>query len=115
MIPGMGLTSYLYLGTPDGRDGWAPLFAKAGYPVYVFDEPNNAVSGFDVFGDHFDTRPMAGRHQACETTAKLITEAGGTADVIWLPKLGIKGNTHLLMQDTNNDEIARMIMAKLAD
>ena len=48
MVPGMGLTSYLYLATPDGRDGWAQLFARAGHPVYVFDEPNNAVSGFDV-------------------------------------------------------------------
>lgn len=48
MIPGKGLTSYLYLGTPDGRDGWAQLFAKAGHPVYVFDEPGNAISGFDV-------------------------------------------------------------------
>ena len=48
MVPGMGLTSYLYLATPDGRDGWAQIFAKAGHPVYVFDEPNNAISGFDV-------------------------------------------------------------------
>ena len=268
MIPGMGLTSYLYLATPDGREGWAQIFAKAGYPVYVLDEPNNAVSGFDVgkfnavrqgqaevtelpgfmlwsneivwrrwgfgpetgvpfedtrypvkhvdqlyrsmtpvygagrgggrrrggggrgggfgsevktaalltllektgpatlvvhsasgatgfsatrdrpdlvkalvavevvgsptdaadikahfsdvrfigvFGDHFDARPMAGRHEACETTAKLIEEAGGKANVIWLPKLGINGNTHLLMQDTNNDEIAGLIMDKLSD
>jgi pimeloyl-ACP methyl ester carboxylesterase len=67
-----------------------------------------------VFGDHFDIRPMAGRRQACETTARLITEAGGKAEVIWLPKMGIKGNTHLLMQDTNNDEIARMILNRLA-
>ena len=44
MAPGMGLTSYLYLATPDGRDGWAQIFAKAGHPVYVFDDPNNASS-----------------------------------------------------------------------
>lgn len=48
MVPGMGLTSYLYLGTPDGREGWAQIFARVGYPVYVFDEPNNAIAGFDV-------------------------------------------------------------------
>ena len=48
MVPGMGLTSYLYLATPDKRDGWAQLFARAAHPVYVFDEPNNAISGFDV-------------------------------------------------------------------
>lgn len=257
MVPGMGLTSYLYLGTPDGRDGWAQLFAKAGHPVYVFDEPNNAVSGFDVnpfnneeqgatfmrwanetawqrwgigsapgipfkdtqypvehieqlyasitpvyqsggarrgrrggggrfgsavkadalvellkktgpailivhsasggtgfeavrkqpdlvkaivavevvgsptdpddihtyfsdkrfigiFGDHFDVRPMAGRHEACETTARMINEAGGKAEVVWLPKLGITGNTHLMMQDINSRYIAEMILWKLS-
>ena len=300
MVPGMGLTSYLYLATPDGRDGWAQLFARAGHPVYVFDEPNNAVSGFDVspfgagdedtparfmlwaneivwrrwgigsdvgapfqdtrypvdhirqlyasmtpvfqgpsrgsvpesdspapawrqggrrggrflqaparghaqgtptgratagrggrgggdrfgagvkaaalvkllertgpailivhsasggtgleatrtrpdlvkaivavevvgsptdpedvrkhfadkvfigvFGDHFDVRPMSGRREACETTARLIRTAGGKAEVIWLPKLGIRGNTHLLMQDNNNDAIAQMLFDRL--
>ncbi len=300
MVPGMGLTSYLYLATPDGRDGWAQIFAKAGHPVYVFDEPNNAISGFDVspfdavkqgqadasqvprfmlwsnetpwrrwgigpqrdtpfpdtrypvqhieqlyasitpvyqgggtrggassatpttegvgrrggrfrrgpaelqaeqtpvarrgrggggrfgggmkatalaqlldrigpailivhsasgetgfeatrlrpqlvtalvavevvgsptdpgdvkkhfankrfigvFGDHFDVRPMAGRLEACQTTAQLINDSGGTAHVIWLPKLGIKGNTHLLMQDNNNHDIAAMILQSLGD
>jgi pimeloyl-ACP methyl ester carboxylesterase len=295
MVPGMGLTSYLYLATPDGRDGWAQIFAKAGHPVYVFDEPNNAVSGFDVspfdavkqgqadasqmprfmlwsnetpwrrwgigpqrdtpfpdtrypvqhieqlyasitpvyqgrasgatrttegagrrggrfrrglaepqaeqtpigrrgqggggggrfgggmkaaalaqlldrigpailivhsasgetgfeatrlrpqlvkalvavevvgaptdpndikknfadkrfigvFGDHFDVRPMAGRLEACQTTAQLITDMGGKGNVIWLPKLGIQGNTHLLMQDNNNHDIAAMILQSL--
>jgi len=68
-----------------------------------------------VFGDHFEVRPMSGRHEACETTAKLIRDAGGKAEVIWLPKLGIKGNTHLLMQDNNNDDIAQMLLDRLPD
>ena len=251
MVPGMGLTSYLYLGTPDGRDGWAQIFARAGHPVYIFDEPNNAIAGFDVnpfsspqeltapaftrwpnetvwrrwgigpevgtafddsrypvekidqlyasitpvyrapgakfgasvkaealvelleaigpatlvlhsasgptgleatrmqpdlvnaivaveitgtptdatdiqdhfadkpfvgvFGDHFDVRNMAGRHEACGTTARLICESGGTAEVIWLPELGIHGNSHLMMQETNNAQIAEMILQRLDD
>jgi pimeloyl-ACP methyl ester carboxylesterase len=251
MVPGMGLTSYLYLGTPDGRDGWAQIFARAGHPVYVFDEPNNAIAGFDVnpfsspqeltapafmrwpnetvwrrwgigpeigaafedsrypveqigqlsasitpvyrapgarfgagakaealvelleaigpatlvlhsasgptgleatrmrpdlvnaivaveitgtptdatdirehfadkrfigvFGDHFEVRNMAGRHEACQNTARLICDSGGTAEVIWLPELGIRGNSHLMMQETNNKEIADMILANLDD
>jgi hypothetical protein len=40
---------------------------------------------------------------------------GGKANVIWLPKLGINGNTHLLMQDNNNHEIAAMILQSLGD
>lgn len=298
MVPGMGLTSYLYLSTPDGRDGWAQILARAGYPVYVFDEPYNAISGFEVgrfnevsagtadvstlpritlwsneitwrrwgigpepgvpaentrfpvahidqlhasmtpviggggaggrggaggarfggrrgrglagsgqsapvgrrgrgarggaasgsggdnrkvdalvkllekvgpatlvlhsasgptgfeatrlrpdlvktivavevtgsptdpndiaehfadkrligvYGDNFDLRPMAGRYEASMKMAEDITSAGGKADVIRLPKLGIKGNSHLLMQDNNNDEIASMILDRLAE
>jgi pimeloyl-ACP methyl ester carboxylesterase len=68
-----------------------------------------------VFGDHFDVRPMAGRLEACRTTAQLINDSGGKANVIWLPKLGIKGNTHLLMQDNNNNDIAAMILQSLAE
>jgi len=296
MVPGMGLTSYLYLSTPDGRDGWAQIFARAGYPVYVFDEPYNAISGFEVgkfnevkagtadvselpnimlwaneitwrrwgigpepgvpaentqfpvehigqlfasmtpvvgggggrgaaasgrrgggaagdvgaapfgrrgrgrggfatagddgndaavsgnpkvdaliqliekigpatlvlhsasgptgfeatrlrpelvraivavevtdsptdpddiakhfadkrfigvYGDNFDLRPMQGRYEASVKMAEEINAAGGKADVIWLPKLGIEGNSHLLMQDNNNNQIARMIIEYL--
>lgn len=254
MVPGMGLTSWLYLGTPDGREGWAQIFARGGHPVYVLDVPNQAVAGFGVgpfnaaqqgqaeaasqprfmlwsnemvwrrwgigpepavpfedtqypveqieqlyasmtpvcmtgggrsgdgagaaalvelleqvgpaalvlhsasgelgfaatrtrpdlvtaivavevtgapsdegdirdhfadkvflglFGDHFEVRPMDGRHEACETAARLIAENGGTAEVIRLTDLDIRGNTHLMMQDANNDEIAAMILQRL--
>ncbi len=34
---------------------------------------------------------------------------GGTVDVINLPDIGIKGNSHMLMQDKNNAEIAEVI------
>jgi pimeloyl-ACP methyl ester carboxylesterase len=45
MVPGLGLSPYIYLGTPDGRPGWAALFADAGHPVYLFDPPRNVTSG----------------------------------------------------------------------
>lgn len=307
MIPGMGLTSYLYLGTPDGREGWALIFAKAGHPVYVFDEPGNAISGFEVgkitasetpprimlwsneitwrrwgigpdpgipaentrfpykhidqlhasmtpvmsgggrgggrggagrggaaagrggaggfrrggrfrgqpvqeraeagsaeekqsdsgtpsdtasgrrgtnpkvnalvellekigpatilvhsaagptgyaaarergdlvnglitvevtgtptdaddikqhfadkqliavYGDNFDLRPMQGRYEASAQMVKQIQAAGGKATMIWLPEQNIDGNSHLLMQDTNNDDIAAMILSNLTN
>jgi len=287
MVPGLGLTSYLYLSTPDGREGWAQQFARRGYAVYVVDEPNNAVSGFDltsfnavragnappatlpgmmlwsnesawrtwgigtapgvpfedtqfpvahidqlyasftpvisptdpgaspgpagtaaatpalvpggrggrggggassgrfgsdvkgraliallervgpsilivhsaagltavealrarpdlvkalvmiepvgsptapaevkallartsylaVFGDHFEVRSMQGRYDACVETARLLAQAGGLAKVIRLPDTGVKGNTHLLMQDRNSHDIARLVMDWLA-
>lgn len=45
MVPGLGLGGYIYLSTPDGRKGWAQLFAEAGHPVYVYDIPEYSTSG----------------------------------------------------------------------
>ena len=39
--------------------------------------------------------------------------SGGDDDVIRLPELGIRGNSHLLMQDNNNGQIAEMIIMRL--
>lgn len=39
MIHGGFHTGEAYLKTPDGRDGWAPLFAERGHEVYVPDWP----------------------------------------------------------------------------
>jgi len=51
MVPGHNLSSYIYLATPDGRDGWAQQFADAGYEVYVINDPKFDFSrGFEVDG-----------------------------------------------------------------
>ncbi len=36
----------------------------------------------------------------------MVNEMGGDAEVVYLPERGIKGNTHLLMLDLNNEQIA---------
>ena len=41
--------------------------------------------------------------------AKLINENGGDAQVVHLPEIGIKGNTHFPFADLNNAEIARLL------
>jgi len=38
-----------------------------------------------------------------------IARAGGKVDVVDLPDIGIRGNSHLLMMDRNNLEIAALI------
>jgi hypothetical protein len=38
-----------------------------------------------------------------------IKAAGGSVDIVDLPKRGIKGNSHMLMMDKNNAEIAALI------
>jgi pimeloyl-ACP methyl ester carboxylesterase len=45
MIAGLGLSSYLYMATPDGREGWASLMARKGFQVYVFEDPLMSPSG----------------------------------------------------------------------
>jgi hypothetical protein len=43
-----------------------------------------------------------------------VRKAGGTADVVDLPTVGIKGNSHMLMMDKNNLDVARLIQNWLA-
>jgi pimeloyl-ACP methyl ester carboxylesterase len=46
MIHGGGQTGVNFLGTPDGRRGWADFFVANGYAVYVVDQPGRGRSGF---------------------------------------------------------------------
>ena len=52
MIHGGGQTGINFLGTPDGRRGWADDFVAHGYAVYVVDQSGRGRSGFftDVYG-----------------------------------------------------------------
>jgi pimeloyl-ACP methyl ester carboxylesterase len=46
MIHGVNGTGAIYEGTPDGREGWAQLFVRAGYAVYVVDQPARGRSPY---------------------------------------------------------------------
>jgi pimeloyl-ACP methyl ester carboxylesterase len=39
LIHGAGVTATYWMGTPDGRKGWADYFVEQGYVVYVIDQP----------------------------------------------------------------------------
>jgi pimeloyl-ACP methyl ester carboxylesterase len=39
LIHGAGTTGTYWMGTPDGRKGWADYFVEQGYVVYVIDQP----------------------------------------------------------------------------
>jgi hypothetical protein len=47
--------------------------------------------------------------------AEAARAAGGKVDVVNLPEVGIKGNSHMLMMDKNNGQIADLINKWLAD
>jgi len=68
-----------------------------------------------MFGDHlsdvrgFNNWPMS--FESCQTFVKQVNDAGGNAEMMSLPKMGIKGNSHMLMQDKNNLQLADLIIA----
>lgn len=69
-----------------------------------------AVPHLFVWGDYLDTHPVWAR--AVQTSARYrdaLAAAGGTADWLELPKIGIRGNSHFLMMDRNSDEVAQRI------
>lgn len=65
-----------------------------------------------VFGDFVDLSPRwSPRLKACREFVSAANKAGGKAELMLLPDMGIKGNTHMLMQDSNSLEIADMMSA----
>ena len=69
-----------------------------------------------MFGDYVDQHPRWAAYKKIDTEyGDAIKAAGGTVDWINLPEIGIKGNSHMLMQDKNNAEIAAVIQKWLVD
>src|SRR3984957_614372 len=69
-----------------------------------------------MFGDHLDDIKgefsfWPGAFDSCNTSVKQVNDAGGDAQMMYLPKMGIKGNSHMLMQDKNNLQLADLILA----
>ncbi|HTW36641.1 MAG TPA: hypothetical protein VMD53_18630 [Rhizomicrobium sp.] len=60
-----------------------------------------------LWGDYIAlSARWAPRLAVCRAFAKAVDGAGGKADLVVLPDIGIRGNTHMLMQDDNNLQIA---------
>jgi hypothetical protein len=67
-----------------------------------------------LYGDYVDLSPRwAPRLKNCREFAEAVREAGGKADLVVLPEIGIKGGSHMLMQDRNSLEIADLLMTWL--
>jgi pimeloyl-ACP methyl ester carboxylesterase len=63
-----------------------------------------------VQGDYVDEHPRWATFKKIATEySDAVKAAGGTVDWINLPEIGITGNSHMLMQDKNNGEIAEVI------
>ncbi|MCO6416589.1 esterase [Siccirubricoccus sp. KC 17139] len=68
-----------------------------------------------VWGDYVAEHPFWSRaRQNIERWQARIREAGGTAETLDLPAEGVRGNSHMLMMDTNSDEIATRVQGWMA-
>jgi pimeloyl-ACP methyl ester carboxylesterase len=68
-----------------------------------------------VWGDHVaESAFWSGIRRNIERWQGQIRAAGGRADTLDLPAEGIRGNSHMLMMDTNSDEIAGRVQGWMA-
>ena len=74
-----------------------------------------------MFGDHLGDIPgrfgtiWTTNFDTCNKFVQQVTDAGGDAKMMYLPKMGIKGNSHMLMQDKNNLQLADLILGWIDD
>src|SRR3984885_14831050 len=70
MVHGGTMSGTNYTGTPDGREGWAQNFVRAGYSVYVVDQVGKGRSAYypDLYGpnEQTDMANNQGRYVAQE-------------------------------------------------
>jgi len=50
------------------------------------------------------------RFEMCQALIGRIKQAGGQAEMLAPPDRGIRGNSHMIMQDRNNLQIADLIL-----
>jgi hypothetical protein len=68
-----------------------------------------------IFGDHLAdvTQPFSwmGAFESCSSFVAQLKKAGGDAEMMHLPELGVRGNSHMLMQDRNSNQVADLLLA----
>jgi pimeloyl-ACP methyl ester carboxylesterase len=68
-----------------------------------------------IYGDNVDKSASFSEQRASNIKmAAAMKAAGGGIDIINLPEMGIEGNTHMMMMDKNNGEVANLIEDWLA-
>jgi hypothetical protein len=69
--------------------------------VYLADQVFRARSGFDGSWN--------ANFEGCQKFVQQVKDAGGP-EMMYLPKLGIRGDSHMLMQDRNNLDLADLLL-----
>ena len=68
-----------------------------------------------MFGDHLGDvqggpANWASSFDSCQKFVQRLKTAGGAGEMMYLPAMGIHGNSHMLMQDRNNLQLADLIL-----
>jgi pimeloyl-ACP methyl ester carboxylesterase len=76
-----------------------------------------AIPVLAVFGDHRDTPTGIGirpswqlSFESCQALIARLKAAGGRAEMLSPTEIGVRGNSHMIMQDKNNLQIADLIL-----
>lgn len=78
-------------------------------------KPYTGIPVLVLFGDYVDqSARWAPRREACKAFVEADRKAGGRAELVSLPDIGIRGNSHMLMQDRNNLQVADWLLAWIA-
>jgi hypothetical protein len=75
------------------------------------------IPDLELFGDHLDAQAITGavRMKGRQAVVDRINHMpAGEAKLVTLPSVGIKGNSHMMMQDKNNLVVADYILAWLS-
>lgn len=99
------------------RDGISALVAiePGACPAPTDDlTPYKGLPILVLWGDYVGEFPRwAPRLENCRAFVAAANQAGGQAEMIVLPEVGIKGNSHMLMQDDNSLDIADLLLGWL--
>ena len=68
---------------------------------------DNSVGAKGVNGDK--------RRNACHEATKLLNASGGRGTFLLLPEVGISGNSHMMMMDKNNLQVADRLRKWIAE
>ena len=68
-----------------------------------------------VYGDFLEGTTWQNVFEDCKVLVDEINAAGGNATMIYLPEIGIHGNSHMMMQDLNSNEVAEVILEWIAE
>jgi pimeloyl-ACP methyl ester carboxylesterase len=92
--------------------------AQAIVPTEAQIEAYRGIPVLELFGDHLDSPVFTGRprYEGRKAVVERINkQQDGKATLVWLPDVGMKGNSHMMMQDRNNLQVADFLLGWITD